>query len=1573
MRRRRVVQSDSESSSSDNERQEPEKAQMKAKGSSKGKDAELKTTAADTEHKRETEAETDDQDDSDADDDAEHMERAEHVTRLVTRCLEAEASRALTYGSDGRRSAARLRILKSTVVGSERVIDIKFGFTLVGRGGHAIDKNIGLCLAYDGVSSLHALIEADHISGLHFVEDLYSTNETIIGEMPLAPRRAYQLSHGCSLTFGTVKCIYEFVPPPAPKLTATASFVSARKQVKDASTNTEPHPATCNVAINTDPIDIVLPVAKVVLDRNQNNAFDTAGILPPMHMHDSNAYAPTIQMNFDMDFNQMEDETDPSASDIAAAGNRAEPELESTLQFGGAVEPTMQFDHMQHATVAALEPTLQIHDQPAIEPTLQMEPTPTRATSTATRGVPSISPTMQFDQTQPMTSSATKPPPLASSPAVLTTSTTKHPSTNVPSSASKTPTASTRRGRTASGIAMPAPSSGLAPTQFVFTPSMEPTQVFQTLPSTSPYVPVHASSGPTLLTSATMATLAAPATLPVTMLMTDSIGEGSETSNNVDPPKAKPLVWGEAAAGEVETQFIGDFAEFEDEDEDGKENAPSQVNLMEFALDSGPTFDLAGAGASPVAQSSPPPNEESKDTEADHDSDATEPGADSVPARSKRVLDSTLAEEEFLAARAMEAAEGLAESSAEDLGDESVIEATAPEFVADDYEGGDLDMPSAVSWSGDGKARSRSTSPDLFNSRKKILDTQESVAPEPSPLAEVTNSNESHGAPSVDTATKPSRGGRKTKSRSTTPPLPENSIGSSNGAESLYSNTGRLMRRAAGSAQSKISAIRQAELVPLAEAPVATVDTMAAATDSFSRKDLATPAPKSKKDTSAFDQSTQPSKMNLAFATPAAATAKRNDHTTPAVQKTTPLPLDADETVEATPEADLRTYSSSNAPSGKLLGMPGSIAKLSKPGSTLFRTTSGASASSTLTDGDSGRANPLNVLGSAAKLKKAASTLLRMESAEATSSTSETLFDTETDRVNSGSTATPVPSSRPTRTYGKPGRSSASKALNETSRAISKQTEESSTGTAASEESLVVDQAAVDAPVSTKDKTVTPKIVSVGSIDDEEKQVVCADALVSIKKNGSAATASKRKKRGKQVAVEVDDVVSAEVEEGGCGAATSNAQGNTMEHDPPLAIEEGQLAVVAKGKGGRGRKSSAPRKSVTAAKKDIQVTDTGNMRSGDGLEDSIALPDKLGNAQEPTSEKKNKRKESPDVTVIVEIPPAPLENLGFAHLDLSNAEGSGSSGSVESLTEPSTSKRRKTIKPKIEPPSSTRKKATSVESVAVEDDDVDTQSVSLKRSASLLKEANPPKRGRKKSMIAGGDPALSQESLGASVASAKLESGYVISFTGLVSTDPFKEVVDWLGATCTEDWKACTHLVTDKVRRTTKFLCALSAGKYIVSTKWIDQSKKDGRFVAESKYIIKDKANEKQYGFSVEESIKTAQNKNIPPFLTGVTIYTTPRVRPGRSDMKEIIAAAGGSFTETMPASAPSDDNSFVVVGCPEDAEECAKLSKRGFQIQSNEFVVTGSLRQKLDYDSHRLNPNAASASTPGSIRKKKK
>jgi len=43
-----------------------------------------------------------------------------------------------------------------------------------------------------------------------------------------------------------------------------------------------------------------------------------------------------------------------------------------------------------------------------------------------------------------------------------------------------------------------------------------------------------------------------------------------------------------------------------------------------------------------------------------------------------------------------------------------------------------------------------------------------------------------------------------------------------------------------------------------------------------------------------------------------------------------------------------------------------------------------------------------------------------------------------------------------------------------------------------------------------------------------------------------------------------------------------------------------------------------------------------------------------------------------------------------------------------------------------------------------------------------------------------------------------------------------------LGGTIVEKVKDCTHLITDKVRRTVKFLCALALGKSIVSLNWVD-------------------------------------------------------------------------------------------------------------------------------------------------------
>lgn len=61
-----------------------------------------------------------------------------------------------------------------------------------------------------------------------------------------------------------------------------------------------------------------------------------------------------------------------------------------------------------------------------------------------------------------------------------------------------------------------------------------------------------------------------------------------------------------------------------------------------------------------------------------------------------------------------------------------------------------------------------------------------------------------------------------------------------------------------------------------------------------------------------------------------------------------------------------------------------------------------------------------------------------------------------------------------------------------------------------------------------------------------------------------------------------------------------------------------------------------------------------------------------------------------------------------------------------------------------------------------------------------------------------------------------------VLFTGVVDAAGEQAVVA-LGGTLADSVFECTHLVTDRVRRTLKFLCALARGVPIVTPAWLDQ------------------------------------------------------------------------------------------------------------------------------------------------------
>lgn len=53
-----------------------------------------------------------------------------------------------------------------------------------------------------------------------------------------------------------------------------------------------------------------------------------------------------------------------------------------------------------------------------------------------------------------------------------------------------------------------------------------------------------------------------------------------------------------------------------------------------------------------------------------------------------------------------------------------------------------------------------------------------------------------------------------------------------------------------------------------------------------------------------------------------------------------------------------------------------------------------------------------------------------------------------------------------------------------------------------------------------------------------------------------------------------------------------------------------------------------------------------------------------------------------------------------------------------------------------------------------------------------------------------------------------------------------------LGGETTTNVKECTHLITNKVRKTLKFLCCVSRSVHILSDRWLEESNRQKTFLS---------------------------------------------------------------------------------------------------------------------------------------------
>ena len=60
-----------------------------------------------------------------------------------------------------------------------------------------------------------------------------------------------------------------------------------------------------------------------------------------------------------------------------------------------------------------------------------------------------------------------------------------------------------------------------------------------------------------------------------------------------------------------------------------------------------------------------------------------------------------------------------------------------------------------------------------------------------------------------------------------------------------------------------------------------------------------------------------------------------------------------------------------------------------------------------------------------------------------------------------------------------------------------------------------------------------------------------------------------------------------------------------------------------------------------------------------------------------------------------------------------------------------------------------------------------------------------------------------------------------------------------------------------------------------------------------------------------------------------------------------MVECAGGTWLKSMPRK--SEENLFVI-SCPEDQTEQGRLAKMGIKIVDKEILLTGLLKQTLDF-----------------------
>ncbi|KAL5059263.1 hypothetical protein RYX36_030867 [Vicia faba] len=174
------------------------------------------------------------------------------------------------------------------------------------------------------------------------------------------------------------------------------------------------------------------------------------------------------------------------------------------------------------------------------------------------------------------------------------------------------------------------------------------------------------------------------------------------------------------------------------------------------------------------------------------------------------------------------------------------------------------------------------------------------------------------------------------------------------------------------------------------------------------------------------------------------------------------------------------------------------------------------------------------------------------------------------------------------------------------------------------------------------------------------------------------------------------------------------------------------------------------------------------------------------------------------------------------------------------------------------------------------------------------------------------------------------------------------KVIEDLGGTVAADGSSTTHVVTGKVRKTLNFCTALCSGAWVVSSSWLKESFRAGRFVDESPHILNDEDYLLKYRLDLRSAVFRAKARPHALFK-GYNICIAANVQTPAETLSAIVSSAGGNVISGLEK--VNEVSTTIFVTCEEDIKEAMLASKKGIRTFNSEWFMNCVMRQELDLE----------------------